>query len=254
MAYSLVMNSSRLSSTRLNSTQAAASACGTPSSRLREQRRRRSSGPCQRDCSCLVEILAQALGLRRADGSRAERQLDRRSSDGRGSPPAISRRMRNASPCAASKKTGSFSRFSACSGVFGALAARAGQVRVRRVEVHQLRIRHGALEVDVQAAAVPVRPRALLPLHRCSRTTARRPLRAAAASRSGRRSADRAGRRRTAPRRESAPPAGAGATGARAACSPDPSPSVPAARSTTAGRWPRSPSAGPSASCSSRAA
>ena len=34
-----------------------------------------------------------------------------------------------------------------------------------RVEVHQLRIGHGALEVDVQAAAVAVGPGALVPLY-----------------------------------------------------------------------------------------
>ena len=48
----------------------------------------------------------------------------------------------------------------------GALAARARQAGRGRVEIHQLRIRHGALEMDVQPAAIAIRPGALLPLHR----------------------------------------------------------------------------------------
>ena len=64
MAYSLVMNSSRLSSTRLNSTQAAASACGTPSRRLGKSAATVFGSSCE-TASGVVEILAHALGLAR---------------------------------------------------------------------------------------------------------------------------------------------------------------------------------------------
>ena len=65
--------------------------------------------------------------------------------------------------CAPSKNTGSSSNSSACKRRRGALPAGASDQGIRRIEKHELRIRNGALQERVQAAAVTIRPLALFP-------------------------------------------------------------------------------------------
>ena len=219
MIYSLVMNSSRLSSTRLNSTHAAASACGTPSSRfgnsaptvLRMLRCRsrlefdRNTCPCarprarrlaaQRQLKRVTQPVAETARplpahhagrqrLRRLEEHRVVQQVER-----------LQRRVRT-------------------------LAPRARQVRIRAHRSSSAADTASCAGSECTARGGSGPARALRPTSPTPRTKARPRPPAAAASRCGRRRADPAAPP-PAPRRESAPPADAGATAAPAAYCPD---------------------------------
>ena len=182
LLYSLVMNSSRFNNTRLSPTHAAASAGRTPSAQRQARSTPRLSDPCpgcpspDRD----ISPAAPSPSPPACAPAPAHTRSPARSAEilGRPAPRA---------PCAASKNTTSSSRFSACSGVFDRCRRLHATFAFGRIERHQHRIRRRALEVDVEPAPIPVRPRALRPLAAICYTTAPPRPRAAADARSCRR-------------------------------------------------------------------